>query len=121
MRAILDRLAALGIRVRLTKDLRLSLSPADRVTQDLVAEVKPCRDAIIQHLIRTRDAESRIRDWLAHIRETDPGVIDEVLAKCAADPEALAYYMTRVAEVPPIKRVVGRTVHDLAVVTEGER
>ncbi len=117
MRAVLDRLAALGIRVRLTKDMRLSLSPVP--PPDLVDDVRSCRDEIIQHLIRTRNAESRIRNWLAHIRETDPGVIDEVLGKCAADPEALAYFMTRAAEVPPIKRVAGRTVHGAEVVTGG--
>lgn len=117
MRAILDRLAALGICVRVTPDMRLSLSPVP--PPDLVDDVRSRRDEIVRHLIRTRDAESRIRAWLAHIKETDPGVIDEVLGKCSADPEALAYYMTRATEVPPIKRVAGRTVHGAEVVTEG--
>jgi hypothetical protein len=76
------------------------------------------RDKSDKRVLASR-AERAIRAWLAHIRETDPGVIDEVLGKCAADPEALAYFMTRAAEVPPIKRVAGRTVHGAEVVTEG--
>lgn len=121
MTPIIDRLTALGIRFRLTPDMRLGLSPADRIPPDLMAECREYRDEIIQHLIRARDAESRIRAWLAHIREADPTIIDEVLEKCSTDPEALAYFMTRATEVPPVRRMAGRTVHGVEVVTEGER
>lgn len=66
-------------------------------------------------------AEAKIRAWLAHIRETDPAIIRDVLTRCADDRECLAYYMTRAAEVPPVRREVGRTVAGVQVFVEGEQ
>jgi hypothetical protein len=50
--------------------------------------------------------EDRVRAWLAHIGEDDPGTIDAVLGKCRADAEALAYYLLRADEIrlPPWER-----------------
>jgi hypothetical protein len=45
--------------------------------------------------------EARIRDWLASIGEHDDQTIDEVLAKCAANDEALAFFLARAKEVAP--------------------
>lgn len=45
--------------------------------------------------------ESVIRRWLAHIEEDDPAIITEVLNKCRADPDALAYFLRRVEEARP--------------------
>ena len=39
--------------------------------------------------------EATIRAWLASIAETDPITVGEVLAKAAADPAALGYYLDR--------------------------
>jgi hypothetical protein len=44
--------------------------------------------------------ESAIRAWLAHINETDSGIIAEVLDKCRADSSARAYFLWRAEEVP---------------------
>lgn len=114
MKAIMDRLSLLGIGAKVTPDMRLSLSPVP--PPDLLDEVKAHRDEIVQNLIRAGQAEARIRAWLAHIRETDPEMIAEVLAQCANDPEALAYFMTRAREVPP-RREIGR-VRGVAIVEE---
>jgi len=38
------------------------------------------------------EAESNIRAWLAHIEETDPAIIAEVVAKCRKDLEARRYF-----------------------------
>ncbi|MEJ1381089.1 MAG: hypothetical protein RPT95_09010 [Candidatus Sedimenticola sp. (ex Thyasira tokunagai)] len=46
------------------------------------------------------DDETRIRAWLAHIEETDPAIIAEVLDKCCDDLDALRYFLKRTEEVP---------------------
>lgn len=48
----------------------------------------------------TAEEETAIRTWLAHIRETDPDIIAEVLNQCLADAEARAYFLRRAGEVP---------------------
>ncbi|MEX0963783.1 MAG: hypothetical protein WDZ52_07060 [Pseudohongiellaceae bacterium] len=45
--------------------------------------------------------ETAIRAWLAHIEETDSAVIADLLAKCAANPEARAYCLEQAKQVPP--------------------
>jgi hypothetical protein len=44
--------------------------------------------------------ESSIRAWLAHIEETDPVGIAEVLSKCRNDMDARRYFLKRSEEVP---------------------
>ncbi len=46
------------------------------------------------------DEESSIRAWLAHIEETDPAIIAEVLDKCRNDVKARRYFLKRSGEVP---------------------
>jgi hypothetical protein len=46
------------------------------------------------------DEETAIREWLAHIEETDPDIIAEVLDKCRTGPDARDYFTRRVGEVP---------------------
>lgn len=85
---------------------------------DIFDSVDCERSELSEKRVLPSRAEEAIRAWLAHIRETDPAIIDEVLGKCADDPEALAYYMTRSAEVPPVRRLVGRTVGGVQVFAE---
>lgn len=44
--------------------------------------------------------ESKILAWLAHIDETDPAIIAEVVDKCRNDREARRYFVKRSEEVP---------------------
>lgn len=44
--------------------------------------------------------ETAIRAWLAHIEESDPVTIAEMLAQCSADPEALAYCLKQASQIP---------------------
>jgi hypothetical protein len=44
--------------------------------------------------------EAAILSWLAHIGETDPQEITAALAKCASDPDALAYCLDQAAQMP---------------------
>jgi len=53
----------------------------------------------------TSEEESNIRAWLAHIEETDPAIIAEVLDKCRNDLEARRYFLKRSEEVPESTRV----------------
>jgi hypothetical protein len=43
--------------------------------------------------------ETAIRAWLAHIEETEPDIIAEVLDQCHADLEARVYFLRRVKVV----------------------
>jgi|GEM_PF-2605469 len=56
------------------------------------------------------EEESSIRAWLAHIEETDPAIIAEVLDKCRTNLEARRYFLKRSEEVPEPTRV-NRSVH----------
>lgn len=46
------------------------------------------------------DDESGIRAWMAHIEETSPEIVAEVLKQCRTDPGALHYFLHRAEEVP---------------------
>jgi hypothetical protein len=46
------------------------------------------------------DEETSIQTWLAHIEETDPEIIAEVLNKCRDDWDARRYFLKRSEEVP---------------------
>ena len=46
------------------------------------------------------DEESRIRAWLAHIEETDPATIAELMDRCRDDLDARRYYLKWAEAVP---------------------
>ena len=48
--------------------------------------------------------EAAVLAWLASIGETDPQEITDALAKCASDPDALAYCLEQAAQMPPDRR-----------------
>jgi len=48
----------------------------------------------------TADDETAMRAWLAHIEETDPDTITEVLDPCRTDAGAREYFIGRAGEVP---------------------
>jgi len=58
----------------------------------------------------TPDEASNIRAWLAHIEETDPAIIAEVVDNCRNDQDARRYFLKRSGEVPKPTRV-NRSVH----------
>lgn len=68
---------------------------ANTVTVAQVATV-----AVANHPALTAEEETTIRQWLAHIEEDDPAIIAEVLDKCRAVPDALAYFLHRTEEAP---------------------
>lgn len=47
------------------------------------------------------EEETAIRAWLAHIEETDPATIADVLARCQSDAQARAYCLEQAKKVPP--------------------
>ncbi|MDA9982777.1 hypothetical protein N9H39_08605 [Gammaproteobacteria bacterium] len=51
------------------------------------------------------EEESRVRAWLAHIKETKPDEIAKVLDDCRIDSGARAYFLRRAEEVPKGKRI----------------
>ena len=47
------------------------------------------------------EEETAIRVWLAHIEETDPATIADVLARCQSDAQARAYCLEQARQTPP--------------------
>nr|VFJ75705.1 MAG: hypothetical protein BECKFW1821C_GA0114237_108514 [Candidatus Kentron sp. FW] len=50
--------------------------------------------------VLSKNEETTIRAWLAHIEETDPGIIAGVMNQCRADADARTYFLGRAGEVP---------------------
>lgn len=48
----------------------------------------------------TATAQQAIRAWLTAIGEADPATVEDVIQRCAADSESLAYFLGRAAEAP---------------------
>jgi hypothetical protein len=47
------------------------------------------------------EEESAIRAWLAHINETDPAIIADVITKCRAYADTRAWCLEQARQVPP--------------------
>lgn len=47
------------------------------------------------------EEETAVRVWLAHIEETDPATINEVLIQCQYNADARHWFLERQKEVPP--------------------
>ena len=96
---ILSHLQADGLTLY-ADGARLLAEPSDLLTDDhrhLIRTHKLELLAILQATIDAGD-EAAIRAWLAYIGEADEQIIGEVLAMCATDPAALAYFLDRATE-----------------------
>ncbi len=85
----------------------MTATPATSATQEAYkpVTVAPVATVAVAELPEplpelSSDEESNIRDWLAHIDETDPAIIAEVVDKCRNDLKARRYFMKRSEEVP---------------------
>jgi hypothetical protein len=80
-----------------------SIEPSQNRTKSIkVAEVaaSPSAKISVQEKVGT-DTTAAIRAWLAHIGETDPAIIADVLHQCQQDADARAYYLQRAADELP--------------------
>lgn len=77
-----------------------TLATQEPAQQETVAPVATVAVAPEPWIKLSTDDESSIRAWLAHIEETLPEIIAEVLEQCRADPDALRYFLHRAEEVP---------------------
>lgn len=48
------------------------------------------------------EEETAIRAWLAHIGETDPATIADVLARCQSDAQARAFCLEQARQIQPL-------------------
>lgn len=104
---LLSWAAVQGVTISRGEGHRLRLTPTEAVTDDLRKAVRAHRAQLLAHLQAAnepthglaREHEAAIRAWLGSIGEQDEQIIGEVLQMCAADPECLAYYLGRAAEV----------------------
>lgn len=74
-----------------------TLATQEPAQQETVATVAVAPEPWIK---LSADDESSIRAWLAHIEETDPNIIAELLDKCCADSGARRYFLQRAEELP---------------------
>lgn len=70
------------------------------VTVAKIATVAVANPTEAETASMTAEEEKAIRAWLAHIEETDPEIIAEVMDKCQREGEARAYFLRRSKEVP---------------------
>lgn len=83
-----------------------TVTPATTATQEAeqavtvapVATVTVAMNPQPRHELSIED-ESSIHAWLAHIEETAPDIIAELLDQCRADSEARRYFLQRAEEV----------------------
>lgn len=102
--------------------LALALTPhgtikvaGDRVVLDRWAPIiRASKAAIIEVLSApghtepmTAEQEAAARAWLAHIQESDPAAIADVLERCQRDPRAREYVLERASELAVAARGAG--------------
>lgn len=93
---IIEYLRNRDLTVSLTDDENLELSPAEKITSDLIERLRTHKPAIIEVLKREQREQSQkietIRTWLFKIGEPE-GDHDIVLNKCRNDPDAMEYFL----------------------------
>jgi hypothetical protein len=107
--ALLDRARAADVTITATSGGTLDLfGPPDAIAA-LTPELRAHKSELLAHLRAANEAparalsaseESAIRRWLDRIGEQDCELIAETLNRCAANPDALAYYLGRAANEP---------------------
>jgi hypothetical protein len=80
-----------GFEITLVDNDKLRISPASRLTDQQLEFIREHKVELLQWL---KD-EQRIRDWLAHIQETDEAIISETIERCRADRETHEYFLMR--------------------------
>lgn len=87
---------------------KISINTPEAVLTELTKAPSVSFGSAIQaHIKKTNDVKvgagdtAAIRAWLAHIGETDPAIIADVLHQCQQDADARAYYLQRAADELP--------------------
>lgn len=95
---------------------QLQLSAPEPLPAKLVETITAYKSELLR-LLAANDVppllpedERRIRAWLAHIEESDPDIVSEVLDRCRHDLNARAYFRHRSEEVPPPRLSVASPV-----------
>lgn len=96
--AILQQVAAAGLRIQPTPDGKLWVTPKDRLTPNLAAAIKAHRAELLailggQSYALTAAQERQLRAWLASTGEDDPQVIEDTIARCRRFPLACAHLL----------------------------
>lgn len=90
---IIEYLRDRDLIITLTDGDSLELSPAEKITHELIERLRKHKPAIIEELKREQNLKiEMVRAWLHHIGEQVEDH-DIVLTKCRNDPEALQYFL----------------------------
>ena len=96
---IIEYLRDRDLTVSITDDDSLELSPAEKITHELIERLRKHKPAIIEELKREQNQKiEMVRAWLHRIGEPEADH-DLVLNKCRNDPEALEYFLKHAKEV----------------------
>lgn len=101
--AIIQGAATDGVRLALSNNGTIRATGNDAAVNRWLATIRKQKTAIIDELKTasiTAEEQKAIQAWLAHIEETDPETITEVLNKCRDDTDARQYFSQRAKEVP---------------------
>lgn len=87
------------LRASQAEGVRLALTPENTIRAtgdaDAIRRWLPTIRARKADLLAALGEEQAVRRWLAHIQETDPAIIDDVIQKCRDTPEARSYFLHR--------------------------
>ncbi|UJO99891.1 MAG: hypothetical protein LZF64_12005, partial [Nitrosomonas sp.] len=93
---IIEYLRQRDLTVCITDDDNLELSPAEKITIDLIERLRKHKPAIIEELKREQREQNQkiemIKAWLFKIGEPEEDHF-LVLDKCRNDPEAMEYFL----------------------------
>ncbi|SDX03982.1 hypothetical protein [Nitrosomonas oligotropha] len=96
---IIEYLRDRDLTITLTDGDSLELSPAEKITHELIERLRKHKPAIIQELKREQNQKIEIiRAWLHIIGEPEEDHF-LVLDKCLNNPEALEYFLEQAKEV----------------------
>lgn len=88
--SVLTQIEQAGFKVFLNGNL-LGVAPAVNLTPPQQEFLKSHKREIVAEL----EAYQKITNWLNSIGEDDQSIIDETIARCKTDPDALRYFLQR--------------------------
>jgi len=91
--AMIQQAQADGVNLALMPDGNLRISGNKATVRQWLETLRTQKEAIVNTL-----AADSIRAWLAHIGETDPAMVNEVMERCRTDTDACAYFLKRARE-----------------------
>lgn len=101
---IIKRATAEGVSLSLSAAGTVKAAGDQAAVSRWLPTIREHKASIVKALLEASACSgdlTAIRAWLAHIGESDPATITDVLDKCRADPDARGYFIGRAGKVTP--------------------